>query len=321
VIRRRLNAKPAHHGACGNPNARGTCDAVGGGMFCAPRVSASLLCILAACDVAGGDGGGSGGKADGTGDGEALVFDFQSGGDGDFQAIFRDLPEEIHAEYLRRKAEGLDLGPVAPLPGPLVEIEADTTHWMLHDGMFPMPDGIGGSGFLVQSTNRSDDIDMYIVKQLGPDDGVAPDTTYQVSFLELALAGDAPVGALGVGGAPELHIQGVATAVDPTRFVVDDFDHVRAPPGVFDGGLGVPLGSTGACLAEGAVSDRELEPCPPPPERTRFELAGFTPDGTTTVTTGAEARFWVMVGGHSGFEGFSAIYYARVAFRFDEIAP
>lgn len=290
-------------------------------MFAAARVSASLLCVLAACDVAGGDGGGGGGKADGIGDREPLVFDFQSGSDGDFQAIFRDLPEEIHAEYLRRKAEGLDLGPVAPLPGPLVEIEADSTHWMLHDGMFPMPDGIEGSGFLVQSTNRSDDIDMYIVKELGPEDGVAPDTTYQVSFLELALAGDAPVSALGVGGAPELHIQGLATGVDPSTFVVDELDHVRAPPGVFAGGVGVPLGSTGACLAEGAVSDRELEPCPPAPERTRFRLTEFAPEQSTEVTSGADGRFWVMVGGHSGFEGFSAIYYARVAFRFDDIAP
>ena len=284
----------------------------------------SLLCIfapLAGCGTPD-DGGGAGGKADGIGDGEALVFDFGDGGDHEFQAIFRDLPEEIHAEYLRRKSEGLDLGPVAPLPGPLVDIEADTTHWMLHDGVFPMPDGIEGSGFLVQSTNRSDDIDMYIVKELGPDDGVAPDTTYEVSFVELALAGDAPVGALGVGGAPELHIEGLATAGDPIPFVVDQFDHVRHPPGVMpDVGERLPLGSNGACLADGAVSDRDLLPCPPAPARTLFELSEFTPEGSVTVTTGADGRFWVMVGGHSGFEGFSAIYYQRVAFRFAPIAP
>ena len=288
-------------------------------MLCARSLRASLLCILAGalpgCDPSGGDGAG-GGKADGVGDGEALVFDFSDGDDRGFTAIFRDLPDDIHAEYLRRKSEGLDLGPVAPLPGPLVDIEADTTHWMLHDGIFPMPDGLGGSGLLVQSTNRSDDIDMYIVLELGPEDGVAPDTTYDVTFLELALAGDAPVGALGVGGAPELHISGVATATDPTPFVVDEFDHVRHPPGVLAGGLGVELGSNGACLADGAVDDRDLEPCPASPARTIFRLNQFTPDATTQVTTGADGRFWLMVGGHSGFEGFSAIYYQRVVVRF-----
>jgi hypothetical protein len=282
-----------------------------------------MLAALAGCDPSGGDGaGGGGGKADGIGDGEALVFDFSGGDPRGFDAIFRDLPEEIHAEYLRRKGEGLDLGPVAPLPGPLVDIDADTTHWMLQDGIFPMPDDIGGSGLLVQSTNRSDDMDMYIVVELGPEDGVSPDTRYQVSFLELSLAGDAPVGALGVGGAPELHIEGLATASDPIPFVVDEFDHVRHPPGVLpDVGARVPLGSNGACLAEGALSDRDLEPCPPSPARTLFELSEFAPEGSVTVTTGADGRFWVMVGGHSGFEGFSAIYYQRVAFRVAPAAP
>ncbi|HEU5061378.1 MAG TPA: hypothetical protein VFU21_32860 [Kofleriaceae bacterium] len=281
-----------------------------------------MLAALPGCDPSGGDGGG-GGKADEIGDGEALVFDFSDGDDRGFQAIFRDLPEEIHAEYLRRTREGLDLGPVAPLPGPLVDIEADTTHWMLHDGVFPMPDGIGGSGVLVQSTNRSDDIDMYIVKELGPEDGVAPDTTYDVTFLELALAGDAPVGALGVGGAPALGISGVATATDPMPFVVDELDHVRHPPGVFAGGVGVEIGTNGSCLVDGAVDDdgRDLEPCPAPPARTLFRLNEFTPDATTQVTTGPEGRFWVMIGGHSGFEGFSAIYYQRLVMRFAPAAP
>lgn len=289
------------------------------------HLRASLLCMLAAlagCDPSGGDGvGGGDGKADGIGDGEALVFDFSDGDARGFTAIFRDLPEEIHAEYLRRKREGLDLGPVAPLPGPLVEIEADTTHWMLHDGIFPMPDGIGGTGLLVQSTNRSDDMDMYIVVELGPEDGVAPDTTYDVTFLELALAGDAPVGGVGVGGSPNLGIDGVATATDPMPFVVDEFDHVRHPTGVLTFDNSVELGTSGTCLSEGAAEVPGLEPCPPSPERTIFRLNEFTPEATTQVTTGAEGRFWVMVGGHSGFEGFSAIYYQRVAFRVAPAAP
>jgi len=282
-----------------------------------------MLAALAGCDPSGGDGagGGGGGKADGIGDGEALVFDFSDGDARGVNAIFRDLPEEIHAEYLRRKREGLDLGPVAPLPGPLVDIDADTTHWMLHDGIFPMPDGIGGSGLLVQSTNRSDDMDMYIVVELGPDDGVAPDTSYDVTFVELALAGDAPVGGGGVGGSPNLGIDGVATATDPMPFVVDESDHVRHPAGVLTFDNSVELGSNGTCLSEGAAEVPGLEPCPASPARTIFRLNEFTLEATIRVTTGADGRFWVMVGGHSGFEGFSAIYYQRVAFRVAPAAP
>jgi hypothetical protein len=272
----------------------------------------SLLCVLA-CQQGDGDNRTSGGgKADGIGDGEVISFDFGDGDDHGFRAIFRDLPEEIHAEYLRRKSEGLDLGPVAPLPGPLVDIEADTTHWMLHDGIFPLPDGLGGTGLLVQSTNRSDDIDMYIVKELGPADGIAPDTTYEVTFLGLSLAGDAPVGAVGVGGAPDLGIEGKVAATDPMSFVVDEGDHVRHPPGVVDDGFGVDLGGNGVCMIEGMPPLGDLEPCPPIPERIPFQLVDFDASGTLTVTSDPDGRFWVMVGGHSGFEGFSAIYYTGV---------
>ena len=56
-------------------------------------------------------------------------------------------------------------------------------------------------------------------------------------------------------------------------------------------------------------------------DSTFFALSEFSPEGLVTVTTGADGRFWVMVGGHSGFEGFSAIYYQRVAFRFAPLAP
>lgn len=38
--------------------------------------------------------------------------------------------------------------------------------------------------------------------EFGPEDGIAPDTTYEIRFHRLALAGDAPAGAFGVGGGP-----------------------------------------------------------------------------------------------------------------------
>jgi hypothetical protein len=98
---------------------------------------------------------------------------------------------------------------------------------------------------------------------------------------------------------------------DPTEWVMDNLDHVRHPPGPFAGGFGVSLGSNSVCLAPGAVEmPGALEPCPE--GRIPFQIVEFTRGGAMTATTGEDARLWIMVGGHSGFEGFSAIYCTAV---------
>jgi hypothetical protein len=263
--------------------------------------------LLGACDSGGGDRGGA---ADELAEGKRFVFDFTGGDAMGFEAVFRDVFEAPYREYERRKAEGLDLGPVAPLPAPIGELEADSTHWLMHDGVFPMPDGIAGTGLLVQGTNRSDDMDMWIARELGAEDGLEPDTTYTVAFERLALAGNAPLGAVGVGGAPDLAVDGNVTLTDPTELEIEDI-HVRHPDGVFAAGQPVALGGNAVCLARNTLLKVPgMEKCPL--GRIPFALREFTQPATMRITTDAEARFWVMVGGHSGFESFSAIYYAGV---------
>lgn len=281
-----------------------------------------LLLALGACageaaDGGGGGGGVGGGKADDLGEtgSVALTFDFTGGDDLGWSATFRDLPGDILAEYERRVAAGEDLGPVAPLSEDLVDIPADSTHWLLHAGLLPLPDGLAGSGFLLQGTNRSDDLDKHLVLALDADDGIEPDATYRVTFERVAFAADAPLGLFGVGGDPALDIDGVVSAIDPTHTFTDDSGHVRHPKGVFAAGV-TTLATTAVCIADGAP-EGPLPPCPA--GRIPFALTASPAPGSLTATASADGHLWLMVGGHSGFEGFSAIYMTEITVLIERI--
>jgi len=61
--------------------------------------------------------------------------------------------------------------------------------------------GIEGTGFYIQSVNRSDDLFLFLKRRLGPEDGLRPNQTYQV-FFDLVFASNAPSNCGGVGGSP-----------------------------------------------------------------------------------------------------------------------
>ncbi len=239
----------------------------------------------------------------------SFEFSFREGDARGFFAVFRDIPKRIFDEYVRRKEQGLSLGPVAPLTS--LDVAADDTHWLLHDGVMAMPDELEGSGFLLQGNNHSDDLDMFLVRELGPEDGILPDTRYTVRFDRLALAGDVPHGALGVGGSPELTIRGIAASIDPRGFEVDASDHVRHPGGL-GSDPGIRLATNAICSLEPADVTTTMPACPDDVDDIEFSRIDVEPGVGDSVTSDAEGRIWVMVGGHSGFESFSGIYYTNV---------
>jgi hypothetical protein len=66
----------------------------------------------------------------------------------------------------------------------------------------PLPAPLSGSSLRVYSRNYSDDQWVYLSKELGPAEGVAPNTTYQAR-IDVRLASSTPGGCAGVGGAPD----------------------------------------------------------------------------------------------------------------------
>jgi len=246
-----------------------------------------------------------------AGEGKSCHFDsdFSKGKRHSFQAVFRDLPFEIYSEFKKRESLGLPLGPTAPIPED-DDSGADETHWRLQSGIFPLPDGLKGFGYLVQGTNHSDDLDMYLVRRFGPQQGFRPHSNYQIQ-VTVDLAGDAPRNAIGTGGDPELHVQAVlVTGFVPTRFKVDSENWVRhlKPLENFSRAL---VATNGVCDAsDAATEDRcDLQ------TRIPFELKKGKPSSVLNVRTDSSGRFWLMVGTHSGFESFTGIYYTRIQMK------
>lgn len=242
-----------------------------------------------------------------------------------FEVVYRDIPLATYDEYLRRLEGGLDLGPVPPIEdfdAPEV-VEANRSHWLMNNGLYPLPDGLPGSGLLVQGNNHSDDMDMYIVRELSAADGIEPNTTYEVRFTRYGYAANAALLASGVGGGPDLSIEGTVTVTDPLEYVLDDVvgnPHIRHPEGVLTAAP-VGLGSTGVCLSPGSGMFLPGTPrCPA--GRAPFvlqESALSTRPASQTVTTNADGRLWVMVGGHSGFEGYSAYFHRYLSIEVERV--
>lgn len=238
------------------------------------------------------------------------VFDFSEGDDHGFIAIFRDVPVEILAEYERRKESGEPLGPVAPVSPPYDD-PAETTHWMLNSGIHDMPDGIPGKGFLTQGNNHSDDLDMWIARKLDARDGLEPNTRYRATFA-VTLAGDAVAMAYGIGGGQDMSLDAALTLSDPTRTrIVSDhvrfLEHPRRDEMAGVGGNAVCVRRNGTMPIPPSV-----KVCPVGQGRIPFELIHSRPSRPIEVRTDDRGELWLMVGGHSGYEDFTGIYYQSV---------
>jgi hypothetical protein len=243
-------------------------------------------------------------------------FDFSKGESHSFQAVFRDLPLPIYQDYERLKIGGADLGPEAPLTKLDFEYPEEATHWLLNSGIYSLPKGLPGKGYLLQGNNHSDDLDMFLVRKFQTSEGFQPNTKYRMQ-VTVDLAGDAPSGAIGVGGAPELTLIAVAISdFDPMTFKLDEDQTVRHPKTNWLGNPKVQaeVGTNAVCTIPEESSALELNylrPCPAD-LKIPFALKKGVPSKTIEVTTNSKGEFWLMVGGHSGFEGFTGIYYTRI---------
>ncbi|HVM30670.1 MAG TPA: hypothetical protein VM305_07895 [Candidatus Limnocylindrales bacterium] len=130
----------------------------------------------------------------------SVRFDFRDGDHG-WQGGFSDFHDETRPDDTAVGIEELPPGAPADAEGPAL---------------------------LVTARNNSDDVFMFIKRQLGSDDGLAPDTEYRVSF-EITFLSDAPTGCMGVGGAPgeSVYLKAGATADEPL-VVERDGEHVMS---------------------------------------------------------------------------------------------
>ena len=69
--------------------------------------------------------------------------------------------------------------------------------YQLDSGLRPLPTGFSGTGYYLQGMNRSDDLFMYLKRQIS---GLQPTTSYQLA-VSVRLRTDAGANCVGVGGA------------------------------------------------------------------------------------------------------------------------
>ena len=213
-------------------------------------------------------------------------------GDGDNGEL-----ERADAEFsytFERDAEGWAVA-FADLP-----VDYDPSIYELDSGHRPLPDGLQGSAIYVQGHNRSDDLFMFLKRQVG---GLIPGAAYAIS-VSIDLATNVPVGSFGIGGSPgsSVFVKAGASTLEPDTFE-DSTGHLRMN---IDKGNQARGGASMAVigdLAHPEVEDREYR---------LKTLDGL--DLPVSVEADEEGRVWLVVGTDSGFEGLTRLYYTRISY-------
>lgn len=182
----------------------------------------------------------------------------------------------------------------------------------LDSGLRPLPPELGtpGTGFLLQSHNRSDDVFMYLKHRLGAADGVVPNQDYEITFT-IKFASNAPSNAFGAGGAPgeSVILKAGAGPVEPQP--VDNNGFVRLNVDIGDQTTGGP----GASVVGNIANGKDLsEPGPVP-------YVSLTKQHTHTFVARSDSQgnLWLLVGTDSGYEGVTALYYQQIAVELNPI--
>ena len=181
----------------------------------------------------------------------------------------------------------------------------NTTHWELVSRLDALPAPLNASrkGILLSGINHSDDLFMYITRELS---GLTPNATYAAHF-RVDLATDAPRSCAGVGGSPgESVVLKTGVAEIAPSLVVDGGGHYRLN---IDHGQQLTPGRSAFPIDNIATSNTD---CANP----RYELKRFDSAGSTfTSRADASGRAWLLVGVDSGFEGKTSVYVATVRVR------
>ena len=166
---------------------------------------------------------------------------------------------------------------------------------------FSLTTGETATGYYLHSTNRSDDTQMYLTRQI---EGLIPDTHYNIAF-NVQLATNVNDGCFGIGGAPHAVSVKAGVTQDQPEIAVDDIDHYR---------LNIDTGSQtqGGLDAQvlGDIGLATLTDCDP--SSTVYGLKDFdNADNLFEATSDAEGKLWLTLLTDSGFEGATSIYFTK----------
>jgi hypothetical protein len=214
---------------------------------------------------------------DGGGDSE-LTYDFEDGDQG-WIAGFADLPADT-----------------------------DPAFYELASSWEPLPSPLDGHGMYIQGHNHSDDLFMFLKKQV---EGLKPDTTYQATFA-IDLATNVPEGLMGIGGSPgdSVYVKAGATTIEPE--VVEDAQGVLRMN--IDKGQQSNGGEDMIVLGTIAYTPESTD------DAGEWHIKPLDSGGLPfSVTSDGDGAVWFIVGSDSGFEGLTALYYDQVTVNLEKV--
>ncbi len=185
--------------------------------------------------------------------------------------------------------------------------DADMEIYELDSGFRPLPEGLIGNGIFLQGHNRSDDLFMFLKRQVA---GLRPGAVYQVT-ISLDIATNVPAGSFGIGGSPgeSVFVKAGVSLVEP-MFAGDAAGWLRMN---IDKGNQASEGD--AMINLGNVASPEVTD-------DKFKIKTLVNDGRPLqVATDGQGQAWLIVGTDSGFEGRTDIYYSRIEFLFSPVEP
>ena len=197
-------------------------------------------------------------------------YDFEEDGEG-WETGFADLPENYNPEI-----------------------------YELESGYRALPSELSGSGIYLQGHNRSDDLFMFMMKQVSD---LKPSTEYEID-ISIDLVTNVPGGLMGIGGSPGESVfvkVGAASSEPVVSANAAGLLIVSVDKGHQSNG-GTEMVVIGNVASEDVVDDDY-----------KIKSMGnrFSP---LTVTSNADGDLWLIIGTDSGFEGLSALYYSNVRY-------
>ena len=178
----------------------------------------------------------------------------------------------------------------------------DQTIYELDSGYRSLPGDLEGSGVFLQGHNRSDDLFMFLKRQV---EGLRPETDYAVT-VTLELATNVPAGSFGIGGSPgeSVYVKAGASPVEP---IVSE-----------DGAGWLRLNvDKGNQASEGESMINLGNVAHPEVAGDEYKIKTLHNEGRPfEVVSDHEGRIWLIVGTDSGFEGLSTFYYSGITYGF-----
>ncbi len=176
-------------------------------------------------------------------------------------------------------------------------------------GIAPLPDELKplGQAYHISTRNISDDVFMFLKKQLGKADGIVPNRTYKAN-IEISFATNAFSGSVGIGGSPaeSVFVKVGGAPLEPKAESSNDYVGLNLDKGAQNGG-----GRYAVQIGNVAKTDGS--------EDNRYAIKTLSNESQAlTITSDANGELWIFVGTDSGFEGTTTLYYTSIDITLSE---